>query len=412
MLEYEEAVTKATQLGQELGLGSVERVRVEFAFGRILGEDVRAVWPVPARDYSAMDGYAVSTRDFQTETWPLSLPVRGESRPGAEPTLLQPGEVRRIFTGGSVPEGADAIVIQENVVQVGAEVEFRESPRPGDHIRRAGEDLRPGTLAISAGTRISASAQSLLAMLERTEVLVRGRPRVGILCTGDELRDPVGVEEATSSSYDAESALPKGLAESNSLALRTMAELRGALVRVLPRVKDNPELLRSRLIKAIEDCDVVVTVGGASVGDHDLVKPVLADLGAELWIPKVAIKPGKPVFLARRGPKAILGLPGNPTSALVTFCLFGWPLLGAWLGDKEPRLPEVLAPLAGSYRQKPGRRSFLRGHWSADGVRVLPNQASGAGTAIASANVLIHLDANVEALEPGSAVRVIPLWGL
>jgi molybdopterin molybdotransferase len=414
MLEYDAALQQAIYLGRELGSGQTETVSVGAAYGRVLRDEIHAAWPVPARDYSAMDGYAVSCADFRGATFPHLLPLRGESRPGATPMGLVSGTTQRIFTGGTIPPGVDAIVIQENVTVTAGGVQFDAAPRQGDHIRRAGEDLERGALALARGTRISAAVQSLLATLERSEVQVSVRPRVTILCTGDELRDPVGVPSRALGTGENLSLHepPRGLAESNSLALKAMCERRGAQVLAINRARDDRMLLGAALERAMSESDVLVTVGGASVGDHDLVKPLLKELGAEVIVPKVAIKPGKPVFLARRDGTVILGLPGNPSSALVTFCLFGWPLLGAWLGDAEVQLPEVKAPFLGTYRQKPGRRSFLRGAWSAGGVQILGNQASGAGTTIAAANVLVHLEPEVESLIDGAMVRVIPLWGL
>jgi len=407
MLEYDVAVARTLELGRELGRAATractEVVPVSAAYGRILAEDVRALWPFPARDYSAMDGYAVATSDLEGQSFPVRLPVSGESRAGSVPRVLEAKTACRIFTGGTVPEGADAIVMQENVRAEGGMAEFAAAPRPSDHIRRAGEDLAAGALALGAGSRIHGPAQSLLAMVERREVSVAVRPRLGILCTGDELREPVG---------QAGGELPLGLAESNSYSILSICEKWGARGRVLPHVVDEKEPLRAALEQASRELDVLVTVGGASVGDHDLVKPLLLELGADIRVPKVNIKPGKPVFLARLGECAVLGLPGNPSSAVVTFALFGLPLLGAWLGETSPGLPEVEARLATPYKQKSGRRSFVRGYWDQQGVHILDNQASGAGTTLAKANVYVHLEPDVTELVAGDPVRVIPLWGL
>ncbi len=346
-----------------------------------------------------MDGYAVSTSDF-ADGGVMTLPLRGECQTGHAPVPVERGSCVRIFTGAHIPPGADAVVMQENTTAADERITFSKAPRPGENIRRAGEDLSRGDEVLPPGVRLGGPQLGLLATVERSEVLVAPRPRVIILCTGDELR-PAG------------NTLSRGnLAESNSVALTALAEQAGARVTVGPIVPDDREAMEEALRSAAKSADVVVTVGGVSVGDHDLVAPALEGIGAEIVFHKVKIKPGKPVLFAQLGERFVLGLPGNPSSAQVTFALFGFPLLRALQGDRRA-LPEPRsARLSGSFRQKPGRRGFYRGRLSGDDVEILGNQASGASTSIAWGNCLVVVGEDTELLDVGSRVSVFALDSL
>ncbi len=370
-----------------------ERIAIDRAAGRVLAEDVRAEVPIPLFDYSAMDGYAVSTADLHGDG-PFELSVAGESRTGGPEIRFEAGTSVRIFTGAKLPAGADAVLMQENAQRTADTIRFAASLRVGENVRRAGEDLRAGQTALERGTRISGFQLGLLATVERTEVLVAARPRVGILCTGDELRPPGRPGGA-------------GLSESNSVSLAALVEQVGGTPFRLPLAPDSKESTVQALRAAAATCDVVLTVGGVSVGDHDVVRPALEALGGEIEFWKVRMKPGKPVMLARLGRALVLGLPGNPSSAQVTFALFGLPLLRAIQGDAEPVWRTRQLPLQTSVRQRAGRRNFYRGVIGEGGVRILDNQASGASTAMAWANCLVSIGEEVEELEPGSLVDVI-----
>lgn len=405
MLDFDEALRICRELGQELALRDAEEVDLAEAAGRVLADDVTALLPVPREDYSAMDGYAVRLAEVALER---PMRVSGESRPGRPLPTFEPGAAIRIFTGGAVPSGADAVIMQENARREGDQVTFTSLPRPFENVRRAGEDLKVGELALGRGARLDGAKLSLLAMLERSRVRVVRRPKVAILCTGDELRPPLDLREVTPPSE------VSGLAESNSFGLRELLRHAGGapLERVL--VADEPEALQGELKGALETCDAIVTVGGASVGDHDWARPVLTGLGAQILVPKVRMKPGKPFFLANCRGVPIVGLPGNPSSAHITFALLGVPFVRALSGatESEQELLKVRLPLLTPFRQKPGRRNFLRARVGASGVEILENQASGAATSLAWANALVVVPEEVSQLAARDLVEVVLLGGL
>lgn len=373
---------------------AAERVPVLHAAGRVLAEPVVAKRPLPEFDYSAMDGYAISSADLAPSGG--VLPVRGVSAAGSAPERLEPGTAMRIFTGGPVPQGADAIVLQEDVASDGEHARFHERPAPGSHIRKRGEDLEAGMEALAAGVRLNPFQLGLAASLDYAELLVTKRPNVALLCTGDELRPP------------GSSGPPGSIPESNGVALAALVQAAGGSPHLCVRTSDDLEATRRALGNALRLAEVVVTCGGVSVGDRDVVKTSLESLGVTTVFHKVAIKPGKPLYFGKLGQQRILGLPGNPASAQVTFSLFGLPLLRALLGRRD-RLPErVRARLTRSVEQKPGRRTFCRGILEGAQVTPLDNQASGATTAMAWANAVLVIPEHTSFSAAGSEVEVIP----
>jgi molybdopterin molybdotransferase len=377
-----------------------ERVGLEQALGRVLARAVVARGPFPPFSASAMDGYAMAAGAWQGNG-PWTAEVVGESRMGSLPTPLVAGTVCRIFTGAAVPEGADAVVMQENIARDGNRVTFSVAPRVGAHIRVAGEDLKEGDVALEPSTRLGAFHLALAASLDHGELVVARKPRVVIVCTGDELRAP------------GEPARPGSIAECNSIGLRALAEQAGALVRVAPLVQDDRASARSAIEQALVDADLLVTVGGVSVGDHDVVRPALEDAGVKLEFWKVAIKPGKPLALGRAGNARVLSLPGNPASSLVTFSLFGMPLLRTMQGDARPIPATLKAPLSADVRRSPGRLEFMRAKLViVDGrleAQTLPNQASGAVTSMAWADALALIPPEPTSLARGEIVDVLRL---
>ncbi len=394
MIDFEQARELVIKTAGQVKALPGERVALPQAVGRVLGAAIASPVLVPSFDYSAMDGYALCAEDVPQQG-DRELPVRGESRTGHDEPVFERGSCVRIFTGAAIPKNADTVVMQENVTRRGEHALFATAPTRGSHIRRAGEDLQVGSDVLPAGARLSGFHLGLLASVEQTEVFVAARPHVSILCTGDELRPP------------GTSLGAGGLAESNGVALAALVEDAGGIAQRSAVVRDDLELMKEALTSAKRNSDVIITVGGVSVGDHDVVRPALEALGAEICFHKVKIKPGKPVLFARWGETLILGLPGNPSSAQVTFCLFGYPLLRALQGDNSPLPQERSAQLLESFRQKTGRRGFYRAHLQGDQVKIYPNQASGASTSMAWANSLVILLEEEAELRAGARVGVL-----
>ncbi|HTQ08201.1 MAG TPA: gephyrin-like molybdotransferase Glp [Polyangiaceae bacterium] len=402
MLDFEDARARLLAAVERL---PSERVALERAHGRVLAEPVIAASPLPPFSYSAMDGYALATSDL-AGAGPFELGVRGESRTGRPAEPLVPGAACAISTGAELPSGADAVVPREDAERTGDAIALTRRPKPGQHIRRAGEDLAVGGVALVPGMRLGPAALGLAASLDATELGVAVRPRVTILCTGDELRAPGSAPK------------PGKIPESVSPSLAALAALTGAEVRRLPPVADEPAPTRRAIAEGLGETDLLLTVGGVSVGEHDWVRPALEAEGVTLDFWKVAIKPGKPLAFGRRagGGAWVLGLPGNPASAVITFMLFGMPLLRALQGDREP-LPKTLSlPLAAPFEHKPGRLEFVRArierHAGTQAVVPLVNQASGALTSLAWADALALIPADLAALPAGQPVEVLRVQDL
>jgi molybdopterin molybdotransferase len=394
MLDFESA--RALLLSRLSPL-TTETIAVTDADRRVLAEDVSAPFDMPSFSASAMDGYALG-RLTLAETGPYELEIRGESRAGQPATPLVLGSVQRISTGAELPNGADCVVPQELVTVAAGRIRFESRPRAFEHVRRRGEDLQQGELGLGRGTRLHPAALGLLGALDRDRVEVTRRPRVRIVCTGDELRAPGSAARS--------GAIP----DSISAALAALARRAGALVHAPRFVGDDREATALAIREGLEGTDLLLTVGGVSVGTHDWVRPALGAQGVELEFWKVAIKPGKPLAFGRApaGPW-VLALPGNPASALITFALFGVPLLRTLQADSAP-LPSLFRlPLGAPVRHKAGRLEFVRARLdlSNDTACVVPldNQASGALTSLARADALLHIPAEFDDLAPGTRVE-------
>jgi molybdopterin molybdotransferase len=393
MLPFDDALRLILEAAPTLGS---ERIALGLGAGRVLAEELIAHTPLPTFDYSAMDGYAVASERFSGDG-PWTFPVRGESRAGAPPSALALGSVARIFTGAPIPAGADTVVMQEDVSRAGDAARFTERPHAGAHIRRRGEDLAEGSSALARGTRLNAFQLGLAAALDLSELLVARRPRVTILCTGEELRTP------------GSAAIPGSIPESNGPALAALVANAGGVAELAPRVGDTLEATERALRAALRGADLLVTVGGVSVGEHDLVRAALANVGAELEFWKVQIKPGKPLAFGRFGETRILGLPGNPVSAQLTFALFGMPLLRAMQGDRRPVPPRGRARLHGALSQKTGRTGFYRAVLDGDLAIPATNQASGSTASLGYADALVIVPADSLGYQAGESVEMIRL---
>ncbi|HWD26131.1 MAG TPA: gephyrin-like molybdotransferase Glp [Rhizomicrobium sp.] len=334
---------------------SVETVRVGDAAGRVLAQDVRAKANQPPDDVSSMDGYAVRASDAAAGA---TLHVIG-SAPAGHPFAgsLGAGEAVRIFTGGAVPGGADAIVIQEDTRAEGDRVVINEAAARGRYIRPAGLDFKAGDVLAMAGTRPTARALSLVAAGDVAEVVVRKKPRVVFVATGDELSRP------------GEPRKPGGIVASSGYALAAMIAAWGGDAVDLGILPDTADAVASIADKAA-GADLVVTLGGASVGDHDLVQRALGPRGFALDFWKIAMRPGKPLIFGRLGGVPLLGLPGNPVSTLVCATLFLKPALAAMLDTRHAAVV-VTAKLSGDLKENDGRQDYLRARITLhDGERV------------------------------------------
>lgn len=363
-----------------------ESVPVGEAVGRCLAEPLVAARTQPPADLSAMDGYAVAGAGPWRRV--------GESRCG-EPYAgaLAPGECVRISTGAILPAGAERILIQEDADLSGAQVAATEDPAPGRHIRRKGFEFARGEVLLPAGTRIGPAQLALVLSAGHARVRVHGSPLLAVFDSGDELAVDPGA--------CAEHQIPA----SNGAMLAAMAARLPCRVTQAPPLPDRLDAIVAAL-EAHRDADLLVLTGGASVGDHDLARPALQAVGAELDFWKVAMKPGKPLMVARRGTQVVLGLPGNPVSAFVTGFLFMLPALRRLLGAQSC-LPRSLAlPLAEDCPAGGPRRELLRGVLGEDGVRPAAQQDSSALLSLARSAVLIDRPANAAPTKAGTPVPV------
>jgi len=370
-----------------------ESVPVAEAAGRFLVRDVTARTDLPAFDNSAMDGYAVRSADLKTA--PATLRLIGETpagKPFTDP--VGPGECVRIFTGSPVPDGADAVVMQEDTEADGDRIRVNDTARPFEHIRLRGEDVKTGQRLLQAGDRLTPGAIGLLLAAGAPEVSVARRPLIGLLATGDELKSPGQPLE------------PGQIYESNRHLLAALVEQCGCRSRVYDLVPDTLDDTRAALGKAFEDCDAVLTTGGVSVGDHDHVRDAFTALGGTLDFWRVRIKPGKPFAFGRLGQRLLFGLPGNPVSAFVTFMLLARPALLRWQDARQIALPTHPAVLEETLVNRGDRRHFMRLRVDAEG------RASSAGAqgshmlhSLAAANALIDVPPGAT-IEAGRTVTV------
>ena len=369
-----------------------EPVPLDEAAGRISADAARAQVDLPPFPSSAMDGYAVRTADV-----PGALTLVGRIAAGrpAERALAA-GEAMEISTGGVVPEGADAVAPVETVTVRGDEVEVPERLEPGTHVRPRGGDVRAGDVVVAAGVRLAATQLGALAAAGVAEVACALRPRVVVLATGSELVQP-GTPLAPGQVYEA-----------NALMLASAIASVGADVERLPAVADDERAHRAAIERGLE-ADVLVTSGGVSVGPHDLVRRVEAELGVEEVFWGVAVKPGKPVAFGVRGRTLVFGLPGNPVSSLVGCELFVKPALRALQGLADPLPRFERGRLASSLRQNATRDELVRARIEDGALAPLTGQESHMIARAAAANALVHVPRGEGTLDAGAEVRWLRL---
>jgi molybdopterin molybdotransferase len=390
MIPVDEALAHLFSLTQVM---EIEEIPLRDAAGRILARDVVAKRTQPPFAASSMDGYALRRPEVEPDAM---FKVVGESAAGHRYTgALRAGQAVRIFTGAPVPEGADFIVIQEDVTRRGDLITLGHSVGKKDNIRPAGGDFIKGQ-SITAPRRLRPADIALLASMNIANVPVHRKPVVAILATGDELVQPGEVPG------------PDQIIASNTYGLAAQLEALGANTRMMPIAADTEASLR-RSFELAQDADLSVTIGGASVGDHDLVAPVAAAMGMEQSFYKVAMRPGKPLMAGRLGNAAMVGLPGNPVSAMVCGTIFVTPMVSAMLGLGQNAAPRRLVPLAEDIPANGPREHYMRAR--IDGGKVVPEtrQDSSLLTVLASADALLVRPPQDPAHSAGTLVQVIDI---
>lgn len=368
------------------------------AYGKVLARDLISPIQVPPGDNSAMDGYALRAEDLARSD---TLELIGTSMAGA-PFVgeVTSGQCVRIMTGGIIPKGADAVVMQENTQVKQHTIRFLEHVRPGNNIRRGGEDIQRGARVLQQGLRLQGAHLSLLASVGIAEVAVLRPVTVGLIATGDELTAP------------GQPLAPGGIYESNRYALHAMLSQLGAKVIDFGIVKDDKPSLRQAFSRADGQCDLVISSGGVSVGDADFVKDILDEMGQiNFW--KVAIKPGKPFAFGKLNKAWFCGLPGNPVSSYVTFQQLVVPVLQTLAGEQATPAEHFVAQAAAAIRKRPGRTDYQRGIYYRDDAGTLwvkPNgkQGSGIMSSIAHANCYIVLAQDDGDIAVGQNVKIQP----
>jgi molybdopterin molybdotransferase len=377
-----------------------ERVPIERAAGRVLAEPVAALVDLPPFASSAMDGYALRAAD--TADAPTRLPIIARIAAGSPAdSPLAPGEAMAISTGGAVPEGADAVVPLELVEESDEALDVPQPVAPGANIRDRGGDVSAGDIVLEPGARLGPAQVAALAAAGVSEVQCTKRPRVGILVTGSELRQP------------GEPLGPGQIYESNGLLLATALQLAGAVPAQLGVVADEADEHERAMERALLGFDMLITSGGASVGPHDLVRATQAKLRVEELFWGVSVKPGKPVAFGVRRDHLVFNLPGNPVSVLVTFELFVRPAVNALLGVPEP-LPEYgTAILGAAVKRNPHRDEYVRATTRRQGDTVvvdpLPGRESHMIASAARADALVAVEAGAGELSAGEEIRYIAI---
>lgn len=394
MIGFDEACRRVGAIAKPLG---VERIPLDLAWNRILASPVIARRSAPEAAVSAMDGYAIREADLAPGNTRLRLV--GESFAGSPHggPQLEAGDCVRIFTGAPMPPGADRVVIQEIVSRDGDAVLLAERPASARHVRAAGSDFAAGEVLLDAGTMLTPQALVAAAAADIDTVEVYLRPRVAVLSAGNELVAPGGAGHT-----------PGTIPESVSFGVAALARAWGAEVVGRQRLRDDlPSLVHAAGV-ALDGAHVIVVTGGASVGERDLSKAMFQALGLRFEFEKVAIKPGKPVWVGRVGEPIVVGLPGNPSAAMVTARLFLAPILAGLSGRRpEEALAWRTSPLEAPLGVCGDRECFHRARSAADGVRPVGNQDSSAQKDLAMADLLIRRRPGARALAPGDLVEVL-----
>lgn len=400
MISPEEALELVLKETFQLG---TETVPLFESAHRFLSEDIVSDMDIPPFDNSAMDGFALVSSSIReaTKEKPVSLPIVGESKAGDGRTEVSSGSAHRIMTGAIIPRGADTVVPVEDTHESNGMVSFYGPSKPGNNIRRAGEDIRKGMKVLRKGERITPAVMGILASLNIARVPVYKKASVAIIATGDELAEPGEV-------------LSEGrIRNSNAYSLFGEVLKYGGLPHYLGIARDSKEET-ARLLTEASRFDIIITTGGVSMGEYDFVPEVLRHLGVRLIFETVKMKPGKPCIFGvsdtHHAKRLFFGLPGNPVSSLLSFIQFVRPALLSLMGARKIRKPEIKATLREKITKKKGRTHFVRGFFSIDAgnisVASTGPQGSGILRSMHEANCLIILPAEREVFEEGEEVLI------
>ena len=382
MLDFDTAQSRLAAAGP--APTTTQEVPLTECHGRILAQSVTATLDLPPSDNSAMDGYAIRHADYQAGG---SLPIQQRCYAGDTPEALEPGKTIRLYTGSVMPEGADTVVMQENVTEANEQITINQAPTKGSHVRYQGEDVRADTEMIAAGTKLDAGEIALLASQGMATVTVFASLKIGLLTTGDELAQP------------GQPRTPEQIYNSNSPMLAALIARLGAKPHRVLHAVDTPEAITKAFQTLLDECDLVLTVGGVSVGDKDLVKPTIEQMGGTMDLWRVRMKPGRPVALAHAQNKPIVCLPGNPVSAYVVFALLVAPLIRTMQG-RHTVLPSTRYGRLATTRTLGGsREEFLRVrvHGQSDAMPTIEphtDQGSAIINSLAWANALARVPAD------------------
>src|SRR5215208_5957704 len=397
LIEHPEAVRLVLENTHRLPAESVQLLE---ARGLALAQDLKARFDSPPFDNSAVDGYAVRSADAEAGRSFRVVDEAPAGRPAAK--SVGEGEAIKIFTGGVIPEGSDAVVMVENTSGWGEEFELKKAATPAQNVRGSGEDVREGDVILRAGTEIGPPEIALAATQGYGELGVHRRPKVVVLSTGTELVEPGARELEPGEIYD-----------SNSFAVIAQAQEIGARARRISAASDDAQVLRNTLKEALETADVVVTSGGVSVGEKDLVKGTMLDLGVEQVFWGVRFKPGKPLFFGVKGGVRVFGLPGNPVSAMVCFELFVRPALMKMMGRNDSKRPLIEVYFEEDVKNQFGRMHAMRVSLESTGrgwlARSVGAQGSGLVSSLTKADALALVGPQSEGVRAGEPVEAIVL---
>ena len=385
---------------EKIKVQGTEKVSISEALGRILSEDIIARRNNPPMDNSAMDGYALKAKDIELATSenPIKLEIIEDLAAGYSPKMtIQSGQAVRIMTGAPIPEGADAVIMQEDTERNENSVQVKDKAEIRENIRDAGEDVREGETVIKTGAKLLPAHIGMMAVVGRSSVLVGRRPSVAILSTGDEIKD---LDDSLSGPC---------IYNSNGYMLAAQVKSAGGIPSYLGIARDNEEDLMEKFNWALQ-CDMVVSSGGVSVGDYDLVKASLKKMGQEMLFWKVAMKPGKPLAFGRIDTVPIFGLPGNPVSSFVSFEQFVRPSIRKMMGASQLSHLLVQAKLTHTVHKKAGRQHFLSAYvkWENGTCTVSPTQEQGSGIlkSTVNANGLLIFPLELTEMTKGTEVTV------